>query len=734
MPTQNRMATKKIRVIYEVTDQQLVQAKKTIEGTEASTKKADAAVKKLGDDLKNSGEQGKKSFMDLRGVMDSIVAIGITSYFVSAGKAIFDLGVKQQQLNIAFEVFLGSASKAKKVIADLTQFAIVTPFTPDQVNGAAKALLAFGVSGEDVIPILKRLGDVSAGTGKDLTEMAIIFGQIRSTGRLMGQDLLQLINAGFNPLQVISEKTGKSVADLKKEMEKGLITFEMVDDAFKSATEEGGKFFNLMEKQSQSIGGKLSTITGNIEEVAKGIFENNIELLDTFITRLGIATDVLLNWVRTANSDPNFEKATKNAESYRKALDDAFKDFESGNGPDAINKALAENVKFTNEWEESVEFLAERVRHTTGDEFEKYNNQLIEEQATVKLLTQLTQEYMKKVQELGATKSTPVFDPKLFDKLAKEAEKYEEKIRQNERKLAEEGEKDHEESMNSYVKRAEDRAFAVTEIDQDQARVAYEIIQDQKKAYEEAEKAKEEAAKKAEENIIAARQRAADIAISIGSNLLQVRKSGVEEEIRSEQYTASQSIKLAGDNKKLKEEIEIKSQQKLEALRVRQEQEQKERDKRRILIDGLVSIAKTFAQFGYPAGILPAALMAAQTAIMVQTVGQYKDGEVDIQGPGTSRSDSINARISKGESVINAAATSRSKNLLTAINEKRIDDRILSNLRVGSHGIIAQMNDERIVKAIEGNRMPSLARDGYTLMETIQVQNGFKKRVRSKII
>ena len=76
-----------------------------------------------------------------------------------------------------------------------------------------------------------------------LSSLTLAFSQVQSTGRLMGQDLLQMIGQGFNPLQIISEKTGRSMADLKKDMENGAISADMVTEAFKIATSEGGRFF-----------------------------------------------------------------------------------------------------------------------------------------------------------------------------------------------------------------------------------------------------------------------------------------------------------------------------------------------------------------------------------------------------------------------------------------------------------------------------------------------------------
>ena len=180
-------------------------------------------------------------------------------------KKIFDLGAEMQQTRIAFTTFSGSADKANKLISDLNKFANVTPFDNQAVVKAARTLQAFGISGQDVLPTLKILGDGSAGTGKNSSELGVIYGQIRGANKLMGQDLLQLINAGFNPLQQISKTTGKSIAVLKKEMSKGKISFEDVRQAFIDATSEGGLFNNLMQKQSQSAKGLISTIQGRLQ-------------------------------------------------------------------------------------------------------------------------------------------------------------------------------------------------------------------------------------------------------------------------------------------------------------------------------------------------------------------------------------------------------------------------------------------------------------------------------------
>ena len=115
------------------------------------------------------------------------------------------------------------------------------------------------------------LGDVAMGNKERLQGISLAYSQIMATGRLMGQDLLQLINQGFNPLQVISEQTGLSIGDLKEKMEKGAISAEMVEEAFRLATSEGGRYYQMTDKMGETAGGKWTQMMGTFEEVTKKI-------------------------------------------------------------------------------------------------------------------------------------------------------------------------------------------------------------------------------------------------------------------------------------------------------------------------------------------------------------------------------------------------------------------------------------------------------------------------------
>jgi tape measure domain-containing protein len=192
------------------------------------------------------------------------LAIGMAAF--GAGKGIIKLGADLEQTRVSFQTMLGSADKGNKLLKDINEFANVTPFANSDLQDSAKVLLNFGVTGEKVIPTLKNIGDVSGGNKEKLRGLTLAFAQVSSAGKLQGQDLMQMINAGFNPLMEISRTTGESMASLKDKMAKGALSAQMVEQAFASATSEGGMFNGMMDKQSQTLSGKWSTLVGKFQD------------------------------------------------------------------------------------------------------------------------------------------------------------------------------------------------------------------------------------------------------------------------------------------------------------------------------------------------------------------------------------------------------------------------------------------------------------------------------------
>lgn len=206
-------------------------------------------------------QEAHKSVNILSTALGALAGLKIGDMLINAGKSAIKASSEFEQANVSFEVMLGSAEKAKNLVKELESMANVTPFETSDLLESSKVLLNFGIELKNIIPDLQMLGDISGGNKDKMRSLTLAFAQMSSAGRLMGQDLLQMINAGFNPLQQISEKTGESMASLKKKMEDGKISVEMVQQAFKDATSEGGKFYGMMDKQSQTLEGTLSTMS-----------------------------------------------------------------------------------------------------------------------------------------------------------------------------------------------------------------------------------------------------------------------------------------------------------------------------------------------------------------------------------------------------------------------------------------------------------------------------------------
>jgi tape measure domain-containing protein len=193
-------------------------------------------------------------------------------------RSVRDVYGELQAMESSFDVLL-SGKGVPGFIAALKEFAVDSPLSLTGVTNAAQTLLGFNVEAGRVIPIIRQLGDVSMGNEEKFKSLALAYAQVHSTGKLMGQDLLQMINAGFNPLTVIAEKTGKSVGALKEEMAAGAVSAEMVADAFAVATSEGGKFYGMTEKQAEGIRGLRAQYEGAVQEALNSIGDSNKEII-----------------------------------------------------------------------------------------------------------------------------------------------------------------------------------------------------------------------------------------------------------------------------------------------------------------------------------------------------------------------------------------------------------------------------------------------------------------------
>lgn len=227
----------------------------------------------------------------IRVMHDNVIDLSSTmnSTFKSAAKAlaglfaadrmrafaneVINVRKEMEQLEISFKTLTGSEKAGKAMYDEIVKFGQQTPLLEKDLAKAAQTMLAFNIEQEKVVPLLKQFGDISMGDAQKLQSLALAFSQTSSTGKLMGQDLLQMINAGFNPLAEIARKTGRDMSELKEEMSEGKISVEMVEDAFKSATSEGGKFHGMLTSMGDSMGGALSNMEGSLDKLYNRIGE-----------------------------------------------------------------------------------------------------------------------------------------------------------------------------------------------------------------------------------------------------------------------------------------------------------------------------------------------------------------------------------------------------------------------------------------------------------------------------
>ena len=207
---------------------------------------------------------------------------------ISAGVgAVTALGAQAEQTSVAFTTLVGSEEKAAGILKEINDFAAKTPYGNLDLIDNAKTMLNFGVQADKVNGYLRQLGDIAAGDKNKLGSLSLVFGQVASAGKMSGQDLLQFINAGFNPLKELEKMTGKTYAELQDMMSKGQIGFDAVAAAINHATSAGGAFAGMSDKLSQTISGKFSTLVGNVQQAAVDMF-NEIkpivnDIMDLFL-------------------------------------------------------------------------------------------------------------------------------------------------------------------------------------------------------------------------------------------------------------------------------------------------------------------------------------------------------------------------------------------------------------------------------------------------------------------
>jgi tape measure domain-containing protein len=338
--------------------------------------------------VERSNKTLKESQTASTGLMSSIKGMAAAYLGVQTVAKSLNLASQVEDATIAFEVLTGSAEDGKLLFEQIRQFAAQSPVTFSGAAQAAKTMMSFGVAVQDVKRNLEMLSDVTGGNNDRFKMLALAFSQTTAAGRLMGQDLLQMVNAGFNPLQQISKTTGESLIELKKRMEDGGISADEVRRAFEDATAKGGMFDGMTGRLAQTVSGKLNIALSDMEQklAAAGQAMGPLisQLLDVF-TRLKPVLDAIVNLVDGISQGLGFAIA---------AVTDLI------NSVTTFSVDTTEMNKFLDMLEQRDRERAAAAKDNANQEFQQKNNAVNEaKQAELKAAREVAAARLKGIEE-----------------------------------------------------------------------------------------------------------------------------------------------------------------------------------------------------------------------------------------------------------------------------------------------------------------------------------------------
>lgn len=285
--------------------------------TENAEKDAKRSLRRAGEE---SGKQFSIGFSTALKVGLGVVAINAVrsaiSGFTDAVKSSVNAAQQLEVYETQFSTLLGSAQAAQKQLSDLQKFAATTPFQLDGLSVATRQLLSFGVVQQDIIPTLRQIGELAAGTGSAIDDLTIPYGRLISTQKLTLVELDKFADRGVNLYGELSKQTGISLKNIRDEISKGRVDFEKFTKALNNLTSEGGLFFGATVAQSKTLNGLFSTLNDNVQRlqgsigqaitpIVKGLTEDLIggvgRLTEFFISNSDIIIDRVFAIARSAS-------------------------------------------------------------------------------------------------------------------------------------------------------------------------------------------------------------------------------------------------------------------------------------------------------------------------------------------------------------------------------------------------------------------------------------------------
>lgn len=222
---------------------------------------------------------GKSGGGGLMGALGGLKTLGVAVGVGLLAKKVLTLGADMETTRVSFSTFLGDTEKANKLLTELNTFANITPFDNAEVMKSGQMLLSAGMSADAVGSSLSMIGDIASGVAMPLEDLSQIYMKAMNKGKLQAEELNQMSERGIPIMSELARMTGKSKGELYKLAESGAITSDVVTQAFTNMTSQGGNYFNMMEKKSETGFGKWSTLVGNLQTIGMSIGENIMPVL-----------------------------------------------------------------------------------------------------------------------------------------------------------------------------------------------------------------------------------------------------------------------------------------------------------------------------------------------------------------------------------------------------------------------------------------------------------------------
>lgn len=254
---------------------------------------ADGIVIKIsGDDSplrKTLAGIGKTASAALKGI--TAVSGVLSAAWGIAGVATVKYNANIEQLTTSFEVMTGSAEEAASIVKRLKTMGAETPFETLDLAETTQLLMNYGITADEAISRMSMLGDIAQGSAEKMTRIATAYGQMSSAGKVQLEDIRQMIESGYNPLQEIAETTGESMASLYERISDGTLAVEEITASMERSTSEGGKYFESMAKQAETLSGRLSTLKDEAQSFLGNLFSGATDSLRDDV--LPMATDII---------------------------------------------------------------------------------------------------------------------------------------------------------------------------------------------------------------------------------------------------------------------------------------------------------------------------------------------------------------------------------------------------------------------------------------------------------